>query len=168
MTTGLMARFMTFSMTGSRGPSGGDGPQTSSLLWTNVAALPVHSYGMRMVVRGWCDLPDLPFCLPFVRVVSTIRYQTRSLLRASTVCDCGRHWLLEATWKRSTLTKSPRVHPNLPSARPGTALCTLPYPICSKLSFHLHLVVVPVSSSLMCSHRCTLQHIILVTSKHLR
>jgi hypothetical protein len=84
------------------------------LLWTNVAALRVRSYGMRTAVRSWRDLP----------AVSCQRLGMRlEGLCVLLLCDYGRHWLLEASWKRSTFAKSPRVHPNLPSASPRR--CTM-------------------------------------------
>jgi hypothetical protein len=60
MTAGLMTRFMAFSKTDRSGPVAEMGPSSFILWWTNVAALPVHFYGMRTVGRSGCDLPDLP------------------------------------------------------------------------------------------------------------
>lgn len=59
MITGLMARFTAFFNSWQQWASGGDGiPQILIVQWTNVAALCVHSYDMRKVVRNRCNLLD--------------------------------------------------------------------------------------------------------------
>jgi hypothetical protein len=115
--------------------------------WTNVAALRARSHGMRAAVRSRRGLLDLPLL-----VMSKIRYQTRSLFAGFYLCtvhDYGRHWLLEASWKRSAPTKSPKRPPQSALREPRHLLHLHPalYPTHYPTQFEAHFHFISISSS---------------------
>lgn len=153
-TTGLMARFSSHCHAAAQWRRR---ILQFSRRWTNVAALRARSHGMRAAVRSRRGLLDLPFSsCRFCLSCQRLGIRLEAFLPASTVHDYfyGRHWLLEASWKRSAPTKSPKRPPQSALREPRHLLHLHPalYPTQFEANFHF------ISLSSSCpdqpSHTC--------------